>query len=151
MHNLWPVLILQCYRKIPSMNCSFSTAAIGAMIKPEVTDRPAEIPSELSARTSLLLPSKIFGKTELKLLETFTMRFMHMVNITMKTGADYIHISSELTFAQYIGGAYFFTTDDPFNPNDQIHFQQFFELGAGNDTNNDQTASCHFSCRMIGV
>ena len=43
-----------------------------------------------------------------------------------------------MTFAQYIGGAYFFSTDDPFNPNDPNTFPSFFELGVGNDTNDDK-------------
>ena len=110
---------------------------------PEVTDRPAEFrPSSVQGH-HYCCPQK-FLENRVEFLETFTHALSAHGEHTMKTGADYIHISSELTFAQYIGGAYFFTTDDPFNPNDPNTFPTFFELGVGNDTNNDTNSQLSF-------
>lgn len=78
-----------------------------------------------------------FLENRIELLDSFTKVFHGHGEHTMKTGVDYIHIGSDLTFAQYIGGAYFFTTDDPFNPNDPSTFPTFFEQGVGNPTNKD--------------
>ena len=110
---------------------------------PEVTDRPAEFrPSSVQGH-HYCCPQR-FLENRIEFLETFTHALQAKGEHTMKTGADYIHISSELTFAQYIGGAYFFTTDDPFNPNDPNTFPTFFELGAGNDTNDDTNNQLSF-------
>src|SRR5262249_41881849 len=78
-----------------------------------------------------------FLENRIELLDTFTKVFSGHGEHTVKFGGDYVHVGSELTFAQYIGGAYFFTTDDPFNPNDPNTFPTFYEQGAGNPTNND--------------
>ncbi len=111
--------------------------------EPEVTDRPAEFrPSSVQGH-HYCCPQR-FLENRVELLETFTHALHAKGEHTMKTGADYIHISSELTFAQYVGGAYFFTTDDPFNPNDPNTFPTFFELGVGNDTNDDTNSQLSF-------
>ena len=103
---------------------------------PEVTDHPAEFrPSSVTGH-HYCCPQR-FLENRVEFLDTFTKVFHANGEHTMRVGVDYIHIGSELTFAQYIGGAYFFTTDDPFNPNDPNTFPTFFELGVGNDTNND--------------
>lgn len=78
-----------------------------------------------------------FLENRIELLDSFTKVFHGHGEHTMKAGVDYIHIASELTFAQYIGGAYFFGTDEPFNPNDPNTFPTFYEKGVGNPTNND--------------
>lgn len=103
---------------------------------PEVTDAPAEFrPSSVTGH-HYCCPQR-FLENRIELLDTFTHVIKNHGEHTMKAGVDYIHIGSELTFAQYVGGAYFFTTDDPFNPNDPNTFPTFFELGVGNDTNKD--------------
>lgn len=103
---------------------------------PEVTDHPAEFrPSSVTGH-HYCCPQR-FLENRIELLDTFTHVFHAHGEHTTKAGVDYIHIGSELTFAQYIGGAYFFTTDEPFNPNDPNTFPTFFELGVGNDTNKD--------------
>jgi outer membrane receptor protein involved in Fe transport len=110
---------------------------------PEVTDRPAEFrPSSVQGH-HYCCPQR-FLENRVEFLETFTHAIHGNGEHTMKAGADYIHISSELTFSQYIGGAYFFTTDDPFNPNDPNTFPTFFELGVGNDTNDDTNNQLSF-------
>lgn len=110
---------------------------------PEVTDRPAEFrPSSVQGHHYCC--PQVFLENRIELLETFTHALHGHGEHTMKAGTDYIHIDSTLTFAQYVGGAYFFTTDDPFNPNDPNTFPTFFELGVGNDTNDDTNNQLSF-------
>lgn len=111
--------------------------------QPEVTDRPAEFrPSSVQGH-HYCCPQR-FLENRIEFLDTFTHALHAKGEHTLKTGTDYIHISSELTFSQYIGGAYFFGTDDPFNPNDPNTFPSFFELGVGNDTNDDTNNQLSF-------
>jgi len=110
---------------------------------PEVTDRPAEFrPSSVQGHHYCC--PQVFLENRVELLETFTHALHAHGEHTVKAGTDYIHIDSTLTFAQYVGGAYFFTTDDPFNPNDPNTFPTFFELGVGNDTNDDTNSQLSF-------
>ena len=103
---------------------------------PEVVDRPAEFrPSSVTGH-HYCCPQR-FLENRVELLDTYTSVFTKNGEHTMKVGVDYIHIGSQLTFAQYVAGAYFFTTDDPFNPNDPNTFPTFFELGVGDPTNDD--------------
>lgn len=82
-----------------------------------------------------------FLENRIEILDTFTHVFQGKGDHTLKTGIDYIHVGSELTFNQYVGGAYFFGTDEPFDINNPATFPTFFELGVGNPTtepNNNQ-------------
>ncbi|HSE43335.1 MAG TPA: TonB-dependent receptor, partial [Acidobacteriota bacterium] len=103
---------------------------------PEVTDRPAEFrPSSVTGHHYCC--PQVFEENRIELLDTFTQVLNAKGEHTVKTGVDYIHIGSTLTFAQYNGGAYFFATDDAFNPGDPNTFPTFFSIGVGNDTNED--------------
>ena len=103
--------------------------------QPEVTDAPAEFrPSSVTGH-HYCCPQR-FLENRIELLDTFTHVFSGKGDHTMKAGIDYIHIKSELTFAQYIGGGYFFSTDDPFDINNPDTFPTFFELGSGDPTTN---------------
>lgn len=103
---------------------------------PEVTDHPWEFrPSSVTGQY-YCCPQR-FLEDRIEVLDTFTHVFSKNGEHAMKFGVDYIHVGSELTFAQYVGGGYFFSTDDPFDPNNPDTFPTFFELGVGNPTNND--------------
>jgi len=79
-----------------------------------------------------------FLENRVELLDTFTKVFATSKgDHTMKFGGDYIHIKSEITFAQYFGGGYIFQTDEPFDPNNPDTFPTYFFIGAGNPTDND--------------
>ncbi len=79
-----------------------------------------------------------FLENRFELLDTFTHVFSGKGEHTVKMGGDYIHIDSQITFAQYFGGGYYgFTTDDPFNPNDPNTFPTYYFVGSGNPTNDD--------------
>lgn len=78
-----------------------------------------------------------FLENRIELLDSVTKVFHGHGEHTVKTGVDYIHVASTLNYSEYIGGAYFFTTDTPFNPNDPNTFPSFYEKGVGNPTNND--------------
>jgi outer membrane receptor protein involved in Fe transport len=110
---------------------------------PEVIDRPAEFRPTSVQGHHYCCPQR-FLENRIELLETFTHALRARGEHTMKVGVDYIHVDSELTFSQYIGGAYFFTTDDPFDPTNSDTFPTFFELGVGNDTNDDTNSQLSF-------
>lgn len=85
-----------------------------------------------------------FLENRIEVLDTFTHVFSGKGDHTLKTGVDYIHVGTDITFAQYIGGAYFFGTDDPFDRNNPDTWPTFFILGIGdpqrNATNNQFSA-----------
>ena len=102
---------------------------------PENTSKPWEFrPSSVTGHY-YCCPQR-FLENRIEVLDAFTHVFSGKGDHTLKTGIDYIHVGSELTFAQYIGGAYFFGVDDPFDPNNPDTFPTFFELGVGNPTTN---------------
>jgi outer membrane receptor protein involved in Fe transport len=100
---------------------------------PENTSKPWEFrPSSVTGHY-YCCPQR-FLENRIEILDTFTHVFAGKGDHTLKTGIDYIHVGSELTFAQYIGGAYFFGTDEPLDINNPSTFPTFFELGVGNPT-----------------
>jgi len=103
---------------------------------PEIADRPAEYRPNSVTGHHYCCP-QVFEENRIEVLDTFTKVFNKRGEHTMKFGADYIHIDSTLTFAQYIGGAYFFDSDAPFDPNNPSTFPSAFYIGQGNPTNED--------------
>jgi Carboxypeptidase regulatory-like domain/TonB dependent receptor-like, beta-barrel len=77
-----------------------------------------------------------FEENRIEVLDTFT-KVMPTAKgeHTVKFGGDYIHINSDITFAQYFGGGYYFGTDDPFDPNNPDTFPTYFFIGVGNPRN----------------
>jgi outer membrane receptor protein involved in Fe transport len=100
---------------------------------PEVQTHPWEFRPSSVTGWYYCCPQR-FLENRVELLDTYTHVFSKHGEHTMKAGVDYIHVGSDLTFAQYIGGGYFFATDDPFDPNNAETFPTFFELGVGNPT-----------------
>ena len=77
-----------------------------------------------------------FEENRIEILDTFTKVFpTDKGEHTVKFGGDYIHVGSDIIFQQYFGGGYFFTTDDPFDPNNPDTFPTYFFVGVGNPRN----------------
>jgi outer membrane receptor protein involved in Fe transport len=98
---------------------------------PEVTSKPWDWRPGSVTGFYYCCPQR-FLEDRIELLDTYTHVFNKHGEHTMKAGVDYIHIGSEIKFEQYIGGAYFFATDDPFDPNNPDTFPTFYIEGAGN-------------------
>ena len=104
---------------------------------PEVTDSPWLYRPSSATGWWYCCPQR-FLENRIELLDTYT----HVINAkgehSVRVGGDYIHISPEITFAQYSGGAYFFGTDTPFKPGDPSTYPYLYELGVGNPTTKDK-------------
>lgn len=80
-----------------------------------------------------------FEENRIEVLNNFTKVFpTQKGEHTVKFGGDYIHINSDITFAQYFGGGYIFQTDEPFDRNDPDTYPTYFFVGAG-DPRNENT------------
>lgn len=103
---------------------------------PEVTDTPWLYRPSSATGWWYCCPQR-FLENRIELLDSFTHVMQAKGEHTMKVGADYIHVSPEITFAQYSGGAYFFGTDAPFQPGNPDTYPYLYELGVGNPTTKD--------------
>lgn len=104
---------------------------------PEVTSKPWDWRPGSVTGFYYCCPQR-FLENRIELADTFTNVFSKNGEHTVKAGVDYIHIGSEILFEQYIGGAYFFATDDPFDPNNPDTFPTFYIRGVG-DASTDAT------------
>src|SRR5262249_53444277 len=103
---------------------------------PEVTDTPWLYRPSSATGWWYCCPQR-FLENRLELLDTYTHIMEAKGEHNMKVGVDYIRVSPEITFAQYSGGAYFFGTDDPFQPGNPDTYPYLYELGVGNPTTKD--------------
>jgi len=77
-----------------------------------------------------------FEENRIEILDTFTKLIpTQKGEHTIKFGGDYIHIASDIIFAQYFGGGYYFSTQEPFDPNNSDTFPSYFFIGVGNPRN----------------
>lgn len=97
---------------------------------PEVTSKPWDWRPGSVTGFYYCCPQR-FLENRIELADTFTNVFSKNGEHTIKVGVDYLHIGSEILFEQYIGGAYFFATDDPFDPNNPDTFPTFYIRGVG--------------------
>ena len=104
---------------------------------PEVTDHPWEYRPGSVTGHYYCCPQR-FLENRLEILDTLTKVFSGRGEHTVKMGADYVRVGSDVTFAQYFGGAYFFGTDEPFDQTNPDTWPTYFELGVG-DPQRDAT------------
>ncbi|MCI0602033.1 TonB-dependent receptor [bacterium] len=80
-----------------------------------------------------------FEENRIEILDNFTKVFpTEKGEHTVKFGGDYIHINSDIIFAQYFGGGYFFNTDQPFDRDNPDTYPTYFFIGVG-DPRNENT------------